>query len=61
MDPRVLTAYRSLAMAVRNEERAFAFWTYVAAHAEQGRCGAPPRRWRPRNLNTSRSCAVSAG
>jgi rubrerythrin len=35
MDPRVLTAYRSLAMAVRNEERAFAFWTYVAAHAEQ--------------------------
>jgi rubrerythrin len=32
-DPRLLTAYRSLAMAVRNEERAFAFWSYVAAHA----------------------------
>lgn len=33
-DPRLLSAYRALSMAVRNEERAFAFWTYVAAHAE---------------------------
>jgi len=33
-DPRLLSAYRALAMAVRNEERAFAFWSYVAAHAE---------------------------
>ena len=32
-DPHLGTAYRSLSMAVRNEERAFAFWTYVAAHA----------------------------
>lgn len=32
-DPDLLTAYRSLSMAVRNEERAFAFWSYVAAHA----------------------------
>ncbi|SCY94077.1 ferritin-like domain-containing protein [Microvirga guangxiensis] len=32
--PRLLSAYRALSMAVRNEERAFAFWTYVAAHAE---------------------------
>jgi rubrerythrin len=32
-DPRLLSAYRALAIAVRNEERAFAFWTYVAAHA----------------------------
>ena len=32
-DPGLLSAYRALAMAVRNEERAFAFWTYVAAHA----------------------------
>jgi rubrerythrin len=32
-DPRLLTAYRALSMAVRNEERAFAFWSYVAAHA----------------------------
>jgi rubrerythrin len=32
-DPRLLTAYRSLAMAVRNEERAFAFWSYVAGQA----------------------------
>lgn len=34
-DPRLLTSYRALSMAVRNEERAFAFWTYVAAHAER--------------------------
>ncbi|MDI4233255.1 ferritin family protein [Bradyrhizobium sp. Arg237L] len=27
------TPYRALAMAVRNEERAFAFWSYVAAFA----------------------------
>lgn len=32
-DPRLLSAYRALAMAVRNEERAFAFWSYVAARA----------------------------
>jgi rubrerythrin len=28
------TPYRALALAVRNEDRAFAFHTYVAAHAE---------------------------
>ncbi|WP_262266308.1 ferritin-like domain-containing protein [Microvirga yunnanensis] len=32
--PRLLSAYRALSMAVRNEERAFAFWSYVAAHAQ---------------------------
>ena len=32
-DPRLLSAYRALATAVRNEERAFAFWSYVAAQA----------------------------
>lgn len=31
--PQLLSAYRALAMAVRNEERAFAFWSYVAAQA----------------------------
>ena len=30
-----LGAYRALAFAVRNEERAFAFYTYVAAEAER--------------------------
>lgn len=33
-NPSLLSAYKVLSMAVRNEERAFAFWTYVAAHAE---------------------------
>lgn len=30
---RLANAYRILSMAVRNEERAFAFWSYVAAEA----------------------------
>lgn len=32
---RLLTPYRALAAAVRQEERSFAFWTYVAATAPQ--------------------------
>jgi rubrerythrin len=32
---KLLTPYRALASAVRREERSFAFWTYVAAHAEK--------------------------
>lgn len=32
----VLSPYEALAMAVRNEERAFAFYTYVSAMAEEG-------------------------
>jgi rubrerythrin len=31
---RLASMYRVLSMAVRNEERAFAFWSYVAAEAE---------------------------
>lgn len=33
---RLLTPYRALALAVRNEDRAFAFYTYVAADAPDG-------------------------
>ena len=32
---RLMTPYRALAMAVRNEERAFAFWSYLAAYSEE--------------------------
>jgi len=32
--PELLTAYRAFSMAVRNEERAFMFWTYVSANAQ---------------------------
>ncbi|WEZ85736.1 ferritin family protein (plasmid) [Rhizobium sp. 32-5/1] len=32
--PELLSAYRAFSMAVRNEERAFMFWTYVSAHAQ---------------------------
>lgn len=31
----LFTPYRALAIAVRHEERAFAFWTYVSAHSTQ--------------------------
>ena len=31
---RLMTPYRALSIAVRNEERAFAFWSYVAGFAE---------------------------
>lgn len=40
-----LSAYRALGFAVRNEERAFAFYTYVAADAEVPRCERWPRTW----------------
>ena len=32
VSPELVDAYRSLSVAVRNEERAFAFWSYVAAY-----------------------------
>jgi rubrerythrin len=32
----LLTPYRALSLAVAGEERAFAFWSYVAAHADDG-------------------------
>jgi rubrerythrin len=32
-DPRLVSEYKALSMAVRNEERAFAFWSFVAAQA----------------------------
>jgi rubrerythrin len=32
---KLLTPYRALASAVRHEERSFAFWTYIAAHAQR--------------------------
>jgi rubrerythrin len=31
---RLTSPYRALAMAVRNEERAFAFWSYLAAYSQ---------------------------
>lgn len=33
--PELLSAYRAFSMAVRNEERAFLFWTYVSAQTDQ--------------------------
>jgi rubrerythrin len=34
--PEMLGAYRAFSTAVRNEERAFTFWTYVSANAKSG-------------------------
>jgi rubrerythrin len=36
---RLMTPYRALSMAVRNEERAFAFWSYVAGFAKDPEIG----------------------
>jgi rubrerythrin len=36
----LLTPYRAFAIAVRNEERAFSLYTYLAAHAEDARVEA---------------------
>lgn len=33
---RLMTPYQALASAVRHEQRSFAFWTYVASHADTG-------------------------
>jgi rubrerythrin len=35
-DPELVCAYRAFSVAVRNEERAFLFWTYISAHAPTG-------------------------
>jgi rubrerythrin len=37
---RLVTPYRALSIAVRNEDRAFAFWSYVSASAEIDRIRA---------------------
>ncbi|KQY21529.1 ferritin-like domain-containing protein [Rhizobium sp. Root482] len=42
--PEMLSAYRAFSMAVRNEERAFVFWTYVAAHAKSAEIGKAAER-----------------
>lgn len=36
----LLTPYKALSIAVRSEERAFAFWSYVAANAESEAVGS---------------------
>ena len=42
--PELLSAYRAFSIAVRNEERAFVFWTYVAAHANSAEIGKAAER-----------------
>lgn len=42
--PDMLSAYRAFSMAVRNEERAFVFWTYVAANAKTEDIGRAAER-----------------
>ena len=41
---RLATPYRALSVAVRNMERAFSFWTYVSAHAENPEVKAEAER-----------------
>ena len=72
---RLASAYRALSMAVRNEERAFALWTYIAAQArapevraaaermagEELRHAALLRRERRRAYREDRSTAAASG
>ena len=58
--PASLTPYRALAIAVRNEERAFSLLTYVAANAENTDVGRVPKHWLLRNFSMWRCCALSA-
>ncbi len=44
IDPLLVSAYRAFSVAVRNEERAFLFWTYVAAHAPEKRIAEAAER-----------------
>ena len=41
---RLVTPYQALASAVRHEQRSFAFWSYVAAHAEADEVKAAAER-----------------
>jgi rubrerythrin len=41
---RLATPYRVLSVAVRNEERAFSFWTYISAHADNPEVKAEAER-----------------
>lgn len=69
----LLTPYRAFAIAVDNEQRAFSFYTYLAAHAddaqimaeaeklaaEELRHAASLRRWRRRAYHRDRRTAAS--
>lgn len=43
-DPELVSAYRAFSVAVRNEERAFLFWTYISAHAPTGQIAQAAER-----------------
>lgn len=48
---RLASAYRALSMAVRNEERAFALWSYIAAQADSPGIRAAAERLAGEELN----------
>ena len=50
---RLITPYQGEAMAVQNEERAFAFWSYMAASAKALTSRALPKQWRAKNSGMS--------
>ena len=55
--PELLSAYRAFSMAVRNEERAFLFWTYVAAQADRDRLREAAEQMAREGSGTSPRCA----
>ena len=51
---------QALASVVRHEERSFAFWTYVAAHADEGEVDAAERHG-TRGAGTMSHCCARSG
>lgn len=55
VSPELVDAYHSLAIAVRNEERAFAFWSYVAANGETAEIREAAERMAREELNHAKT------
>ena len=60
-DSSLSTPYTAWALAARHRQRAFVFWTYVIALAEDPWCGGPRRIWRVKRCPTAICCAASGG
>ena len=58
-DAYTVTAYRMLAIAVRNEQRAFTYFAYGVS-MRTGSRGSSPRLWRTRGSGTPPRCGMSA-
>lgn len=58
--PEALSAYRAFSIAVRNEERAFEFWSYVAGRAPSPEIRQAAERMAGRGIGAHRDVAAGA-